>query len=494
MLKRNVIANFIGQGWTALMGLAFVPVYINYLGIESYGLIGLFAVLQTWLVLLDMGMTPALGREMARLKSGILNIQALRDLLRSVETAAVLLALGICAGFWLISDQVANNWLKVESLSANSVAYAFSIIGVVSALRFIEGIYRNSIMGLQRQVLLNIITGIMATVRGLGAVGILIYISPTLEAFFIWQGVVSLITLVIFALITYQSLPSAERGGRFSLAALQKIWRFATGMLSITFLSLLLMQLDKIILSRIIPLTEFGYYMLASAIATLLTMTSHPISQALFPRLVELHAQKDCQKFIETYHQGSQLVTVTTGSAAVVLFVFSEQILFLWTKDIELARQTATLLNLLALGNFINALMLIPYQAQLACGWTSLAVKINSVAVVCLIPLMLWVAPRYGAEGAAAVWILLNLSYLIIGVQVMYLKILQTEKWAWYKYDVTFPFCAALTCALIIDHTFHNEDKSLFLQFFEIGVAVCTVPLAAALASSKIRSRLNPWR
>lgn len=44
--KRNLIANYLGQSWTALMGLAFIPLYIKYLGIEAYGLIGLFALLQ----------------------------------------------------------------------------------------------------------------------------------------------------------------------------------------------------------------------------------------------------------------------------------------------------------------------------------------------------------------------------------------------------------------------------------------------------------------
>ena len=44
MLKRNLIANYVGQGWAALIGLVFIPLYIKYLGIESYGLIGLFAV------------------------------------------------------------------------------------------------------------------------------------------------------------------------------------------------------------------------------------------------------------------------------------------------------------------------------------------------------------------------------------------------------------------------------------------------------------------
>ena len=52
------------------MGFVFVPVYISYLGIEAYGLIGLFATLQAWLSLLDLGLSPTLNREMARLRGG----------------------------------------------------------------------------------------------------------------------------------------------------------------------------------------------------------------------------------------------------------------------------------------------------------------------------------------------------------------------------------------------------------------------------------------
>jgi O-antigen/teichoic acid export membrane protein len=55
-LRMNVVANYIGQATRALIGLAFIPLYIKYLGIEAYGLIGMFAVLQTWLALLDAGM------------------------------------------------------------------------------------------------------------------------------------------------------------------------------------------------------------------------------------------------------------------------------------------------------------------------------------------------------------------------------------------------------------------------------------------------------
>jgi O-antigen/teichoic acid export membrane protein len=99
-VKRNVVANYLGQGWRALMGLAFVPLHIKYLGIESCGLIGIFAVLQAWLGLLDMGMRPALVREMACFTAGT---QSIRDLLRSTETIGITTAGLIGVGIWGVS-------------------------------------------------------------------------------------------------------------------------------------------------------------------------------------------------------------------------------------------------------------------------------------------------------------------------------------------------------------------------------------------------------
>ena len=85
MLKSNLIANWIGQGWIALMGIAFVPLYIKYLGIEAYGLIGFFILLQNGLSIFDMGMSPTLTREMARFTGTEDNTKEIRKLLRSIE-------------------------------------------------------------------------------------------------------------------------------------------------------------------------------------------------------------------------------------------------------------------------------------------------------------------------------------------------------------------------------------------------------------------------
>ena len=67
------------------MSLAFVPLYIKFMGIESYGIVGIFASLQAIFSLLDMGLSTTLNRELARLSAIPSREQEMRDLLRTLE-------------------------------------------------------------------------------------------------------------------------------------------------------------------------------------------------------------------------------------------------------------------------------------------------------------------------------------------------------------------------------------------------------------------------
>jgi O-antigen/teichoic acid export membrane protein len=491
MLKGNLIANFIGQGWTALMGLAFVPLYIKYLGIESYGLIGLFAVLTAWLSLLDMGMTPTLSREMARFTGGSHSAQSIRDLLRTIEVIIFSIALMIALGIALGANWIATYWLISEKLPIQVVSQAFAIMGLVTALRFAESIYRSSIVGLQRQVLFNMVNSSLATLRGLGAVGILVWISPTIQAFFLWQGLISFLTLGIFAILTYSYLPPIQYRARFSFQVLQGIWRFAGGILGITFLALLLTQVDKVLLSKLLSLADYGYYTLGAAVAGALYTLITPINQAVYPRLCELHVSGDREKLVSTYHLAAQLVSVLAGSSAIVFIVFGDIFLRLWTQNADLAVRTAPLLSLLLLGNLLNGLMWVPYQTQLAHGWTSLTVKVNVVAVGVIVPSILMVTPRYGAIGAAWAWATLNLGYLLFGVHFMYRRILKTERWRWYIQDLLLPLGAALSVAFFLKLNW-SVDRNLINQLLLLCLAILLTTSSAILAAGDVRRQL--WR
>lgn len=471
------------------MGLAFIPLYIKYLGIESYGLIGLFTVLQTWLSLLDMGMTPTLGREMARFTGGSHSNESIRNLLRSIELIAVGIAAAIAGGVTLGSEWIATSWLQAESLPLSVVSQAFAIMGIVIAIRFIEGIYRSAIIGLQRQVLFNVVNSIMATLRWGGAVLILIWVSSTIEAFFIWQGIVSFFTAIFLAVITYRSLPRRKHVGRFSFLVLRTIWRFAGGMMGITLLTLLLTQMDKILLSKLLTLSNYGYYALAAAISGVLFMLAVPVTQAFYPRFCELNASNNKLAMIESYHKGAQLISVISGSVAIVVACFSETLLTLWTNDAGLANHVAPLLTLLMIGNLLNVLMYIPSQAQIAYGWTSLTIIVNTIAVLFFIPAILWVVPRYGAIGAAWLWIIINIGYLLIAVQFMYRRILLKEKFRWYIKDVLIPLASIFFVVGLVKLIF-PDPETLLSQLVVIAIAIIISLLVGGLSSKYIREQL----
>ena len=488
-LKKNVVANYFGQGWSALMSLAFVPLYIRYLGIESYGLIGIFALLQAWLALLDMGMRPALGREMARFTAGAHNAQSIRDLLRSIELIGIAIAGGIALGIWAASGWLASHWVTAKHLPVGVVAHAFAVMGVVTALQFIQSIYVSSIVGLQRQVLQNIVTSITATVRGLGAVALLAWVSPTIGAFFLWQGLLSMITVALFAGVVYRALPPAPLPARFSGSALVNIRRFAAGIVAITFLALLLTQVDKLVLSRLLTLESFGYYALAGVVANALYMLTGPITTALYPRFTELATNGDEVALRAVYHQGAQLVTVLMGSAAMVLMVFGDRVLRLWTGNPALAQKVAPLMAVLALGTFLNGLMWIPYQMMLAHGWTSLTIKVAIVAVSLVVPAILLVVPAYGAIGAARIWVTLNAGSLMFTIPLMHRRLLRAEKWRWYRQDVALPLAAATATAFLCRWVMPHDLGKLG-EFSVLLMTASCVLIAAALAAPRVRNQL----
>lgn len=489
-LRRNLVANYLGQSWTAIVGLAFVPLYIRYLGIESYGLIGLFAVMQAWMTLLDMGTTPTLMREMARYTTGAHSPQSIRELLRSLEIFCFSVAAVIGFGVWSVSGYLASDWLKIEKLPTAVVAQALSIMALVVALRFVEGIYRGSLTGLQKQVWYNGANSILALVRHGGAVMVLAWISRTVQAFFLWQAIISILSIAVFAARVHRTLPKPPCPPTFSRGAIAAVWSFASGMMGITFLTLLLTQMDKVILSRVLTLTYFGYYTLAATVSGVIDMVISPLTQAVYPRMVELSTRDDHADLISIYHQSAQLVALLTAPAAMLFSFFAGGIVFLWSGDSNLAEKTAPILAALALGTFLHGLMWVPYYCQLAHGWTSLAIKSNIVAVLVFIPAIFWVAPHYGAVGAAWTWAILNAGYILVTLHFMHQRLLINEKWRWYFADGLWPTGGAACVMLLARQLQPATYQDRWHWFVFLLAAGCLALTTSAMLANRIRPLL----
>lgn len=485
-IRYNILANFAGRFWTALMGLVFIPLYVKFIGIEAYGLLGFSTTLQGVLSLLDLGLGTTLNRELARLSVQENKTREMRNLVRTLEVIYWSIGISIGVVISTLSSLIARYWVRADQLSLDTVHQVILIMGLLIALQWPNSLYSNGLMGLQQQVLVNGINMVIATLRSAGAVLVLWLISPSIQAFFIWQICVSILQTSLVALFLWQSLPKTDAPPSFKFELLLANWGFAAGITKISTTVVILTQLDKIILSKILTLEMFGYYTFATVVANTLYHFIGPVFVALFPRFSQLVSLDNQSELKKLYHQGCQLMSVIILPPALVATLFSPEILWLWTGNSTLVENTYRVASLLIIGTALNGLMNLPYGLQLAHGWTILAFYTNLISIVVLVPLLFYLTIHYGLVGAATGWIILNSSYVLINIQIMHRRLLKGEQWHWYLIDVGVPLLAAIIFASLWRPFIHIQMSALAILLGLVGVSTSTL-MASALATPQTR-------
>jgi O-antigen/teichoic acid export membrane protein len=446
-VNRNMVANFIARGWLVLISFAMVPLYIRFLGVEAYGLIGFYVTLQTLFSVLDFGLSATLNRELARFSTRTGGSGDARDLLRTVEIFYWLLAGAVGASIYALAPRIARDWIRPDSLPVETVSQAVMMMGAVLALQWPSNLYAGGMRGLQRQVLLNFIVAGMATLRAVGAVLVLWLIAPTVLAFFTWQLITSTLATCLTRECLWKSLPTSGRRARLRGELIKSVWQFAAGMSIMTCLIVLLGQLDKVILSKILSLRMFGYYVLASTIAAAVATPVSPVSEAVFPRFCQLVALGKEAELTDLFHQTSQVISVIIFSICSVVAWFTYDVLVIWTGDTSLASNTHVLSSILVIGTAINyGTMHVLDLIQMSYNWLKAGLLSRLIALLGAVPLMILVASRYGAMGAALSWLLIYAGYLLITPHFVFRRLMVGKKAAWYVKDLLVPLCVATIC------------------------------------------------
>lgn len=468
------------------MSLAFVPLYIKFMGIESYGLVGIFVSIQLIFSLLDMGISTTLNRELARLLPLPDKAQEMRNLVRTLESVYWGVALIIAFAVVGLSSPIAHYWVKTVELPRSTVQQALMIMGGIMAFQFPLRFYSGGLMGIEKQVLLNCINVVAATLRGIGAVVILWQVSPTIQAFFTWQIFICFFNAFFLRAFLWRSLPKTGNPSHFQKNVIFHVWRFAAGISGISVASLIVTQTDKIVLSKTLTLEMFGYYILATGVAFTLINFVGPISSALFPRfsrLVSLHDQIGIKVL---YHKGCQLVSVLILPTAIVVSLFSAEILLLWTGNPLIVKNSHVIVSLLIIGVAFNGLMYLPLSLQLSHGWTKLGLYSEIIAVIVFAPTIYFLSIYYGAVGAAVGCIILYGGYVLICIPVMHSRLLKGEQWRWFFKDVGVPLAAALTTALIWRICLPNE-MSRYVMFASLAGVSITTLISSAIVTPYTR-------
>jgi O-antigen/teichoic acid export membrane protein len=275
--------------------------------------------------------------------------------------------------------------------------------------------------------------------------------------------------------------------------SLRSIRGFATAMGLNSVIGILMTNMDKIVLSKLLPLETFAYYAIATSAAAGLWSIVIPYNAAVFPRLTQVWEQgagTATADFRRLYHgvaQGASLLLLPT---ALTLITFAPVVLMVWQNDVDIVANAWLPMALLAAGNLLNGLSGPGHNLLLAAGRAGILTAVNGLMALALIPFMAlaisWIGPM---AGASLTWLLLNALYFVAVSPLAHRLLLPGTSLRWLLGDVAPP---AVACAVVLvpSYLFIAMPTGRLTALLMVAVIGCATLLAAALATPVSRHRL----
>ena len=488
-LRRNLFSGYAASIWATLIQIVSIPIYIRFMGIESYGLIGFYLILQSTLQILDLGLSPTINRELARHSASPESAADVRDLVRTLEFCCWSIGITIGVIITVCAPFISFHWIKADNLSPDMVRRSIMLMGFLLAIYWPLNFYQGGLMGLQKHVVCYTIQIVAVTLNNGGAILILWLVSPTITAFLTWNIIVNSLRTFIVLLSVWWNLPPSPRTSRIRLAVFVRLWRFVAGINVMSVLSLIVTQMDKIILSKLLNLSWFGYYTLAGSMASGLTVIGGPVYNVVFPRFSALIVQQDKKTLEQFFVRSFQLLAVLVIPVGIIISVFSHDILWLWTRNVDVAKNVAPIASIMVIGTALNILTIPSYALQLADGKTKHLSYIYGCSILILVPLIVFMAFLFGGIGTAICWVLFNTSYLVI-LLIISAKWLPEIRMRWYLLNLVRPIMVSLGI-VAAGRQFFVKDGSILYSLFFLIVITAIALTATALVTPSTRKWLE---
>ena len=487
-IKTNTIANYIGRIYVIVTGIVVLPLYMKYLGDEAYGLVGLFTIVQSWLQLLNMGLAPTLGREAARARVSESGFSGFYRILVSYELIFLSLVSLMVFTVLFASDWFSSVWLNVENLPVEDVDLAVILMLFAAAVRFQGGLYRSGIMGLEHQVFVNVLDVIFVSLRFLGGLFLVAVISNDVVHYFVYQLSLSILEILIFRTKQFSIVPLKSKSSYwFYWGDVKPTLPFAMGIAYTAGVWVLITQVDKALLSGVLTLKEFGYYSLVALVVGGILQISHPLSEAIRPRLTALAESGCAQELHALYLLGSQIVSAICCSAAFVIAFNAKVLIFLWTGNEDAAVWSEDVLFWFSLGNGILAVATFQYYLQFAYGKLKLHVFGSTLAACVQIPIIAYAAFNYGALGAAKAWFGVRLFFFLFWVPVVHRAFAKGLHMQWLVRAIAPVFGVALSVTALWPVTQNPFEYGRLELLLDIGLQSMVVLLATILCIRQAR-------
>ncbi|WP_179106925.1 lipopolysaccharide biosynthesis protein [Variovorax sp. KK3] len=481
------------QLYAAGLLVILLPSYLAQLGSEQFALMMMFFVAQGWIQIADFGFPLALSREIAIARREHRSNE-IGALLNAMQRPMLLGMLMVGLAMLVICIWIAGQ--RTEGLAVDGSAIGLAVLAAVLALtlRWASELYRAALAGAEQFLALAAVNSCGVTARLAAALVVLGYVGGGISTWLFCQVLVSLTEILSLAFLCRRGL-SFSLGNRpkKSVDVLLRLWPMAAQIAAASAIWISITQLDKLILSQLLPLRDYGAVAIAATIPAGLLALALPLLQVSYPALIRLHRSSSRCEQTRLYLATTEITCCLLLPTAALCIAFPADLLQVWFAHAldHAGIEAVPLVPLYALGASFLALSSMPYGLLNAAGELRAHILGSLSLAVCMAACLTMGSLNLGAVGAITLWCGSASLFFLVWPQVVHRKHLEGGPLPWIRSIARFAVPLGLM-AWVLKSVFSDATSSLHFRLAELAAIWA---LLQGIAGCVLASRyLRRWR
>ncbi len=401
-LMLNTGYNLLGQGLPLVVTIVSVPILIHKMGLERYGILAIAWTVIGYFGLFNFG----IGRATTKYVAEYLALNKMEELPSIVWTSILLLfGLGFVGGLAaylttpLLVQKVLNippslhaETIKGFYLMATSLPFIFASTGACGVLE-----------AQQRFALINAIRIPASLCNYLAPLLVLVF-TNSIYALVGSVVVTRLLGCAAFFFFSLKSLQGTNSLITIRLSRIKDLFCFGGWLTVSNIIGPIMDYMDRFFIGALLTMAAVAYYVTPFSIAINLLIIPSSLVAVLFPAFSGFAASNRDQ-LAKLRQRAVKYIFLTLFPIIICMVIMAHDFLFLWLGP-EFARVSAPILQLLAIGVFINGLAWVPFSAIQAMGRPDLTAKLHLLELPLYLGFLWFSIKTMGLIGVALAWVL----------------------------------------------------------------------------------------
>ncbi len=397
ILIRNTVYNFFSSIWLLVLHFFTTPYIVRFLGVDAYGIYAIVFVVIGYFGFLELGF----GKATIKFISAYYAKKDYEMIEQTISSGIlVYLTMGIF-GFILIAlltDILVTHIFNISEDLIPTAKFVFYVSAVSFMVNMLCSFFSSIPRALQRFDITNKVGIIVGTIQT-GVSVLILYLGFYLKELMLFNLGVSVLTLIIYLIISKKLLPRIKFKIAFYRSVFKEIFKFSGFVALDKVLVVLSVRINSFIIGIFQPISAVTYYVIPETISSKISFIPNSISQTSFPSFSELNTvSKDLTR--ELFLRSTKYIVILTIPFLIFFMGFSEKFLFYWIGE-DISLKSTLIMQILGAAYILSFWAYTSIDGARGLHRPDIPAKIQGILGFTNIVLSIILIPFFGIFGAA---------------------------------------------------------------------------------------------